>query len=302
MHDQANALRGLMEHRSKTLAGTFAHSGREGQGRTVAITSGKGGVGKSNVALNLAIALARASQSVLLLDVNFGVGTIELLCGLNSPWSLSHVLAGQMSLEEILVEGPEGIRILPGAGSLGESSYEPAAIEEVSKQLANLRRQFQFMILDLGAGLSRLMDRFLTALDLALMVTTTEPPSLAEAYALIKSVSKTMPLSWEVLINQAASAKEAESVFHRLSHTTRAFLQKELAFAGWVPQDPHVPQAVLARSPFVLEHPHSRASKSIRQLAHRLLDPKVHSHAVTKISHSHEVRRSPEASPPIAAW
>jgi flagellar biosynthesis protein FlhG len=289
-----------MEHRSK------ARSAPSGLSRTVVITSGKGGVGKSNVALNLAIALAQAGKPVLLLDVNFGVGTIELLCGLNSPWNLSHVISGEMRLEEILIEGPEGVMILPGAGSLGETNREPSSLENVLTQLATLRMQFPFTIVDLGTGLARLMDRFVTTSASALMVTTTEPPSLAEAYALIKSYPSPSPVSWEVLINQAESRAQAERIFQSLSHTTRAFLQIELAFAGWIPESPHVPKAVRARSPFLLEHPHSVVSQSLRNLAQRLLDPENDFHAITHLSHSHNIRHSnwarAEAPGPVAAW
>jgi flagellar biosynthesis protein FlhG len=262
----------------------------------LAITGGKGGVGKSNVALNLAIALAEAGKSVLLLDVNYGVGNIELLCGLNSPWNLSHVISGEMGLEEILVEGPTGVMILPGAGGLGEANHEPSSLDNVFQQLANLQAQFQFTLLDLGTGLCRLMDRIATTAASAIMVTTTEPPSLAEAYALIKSFPSASRFPWEVLINQADSATEAERIFQSLSYTTRAFLQKELAFAGWIPFDSHVPQAVRARSPFLVEHPHSAASQSMRRLTQRLLDPERDSHTISHFSHSHINRRSPRTS------
>ena len=298
MHDQAKALRGLMEHRSKALSASNAN------GQTVAITSGKGGVGKSNVALNLAIALAQAEKSVLVMDLNGGVGNIELLCGLNSPWNLSHVIAGAMSLEEILVAGPEGVKILPAAGSLGDSLPESPGLEAAFQQLANFQRRFQFTILDLGTGMQRLLSRFVTALDSAIVVTTAEPTSLAEAYAWIKTFPSAGPRTWEVLINQAASATQAETIFQRLSHTTRAFLQRELAFAGWIPHDHHVAKAVLERTPFLVEHPYCPASQSIRQLTRQLLDHDSNSHAVPKISHSHFAASSPlaarEVSPRIA--
>lgn len=299
MHDQANQLRGLMEHRSRSRVDSVA----SGDCRTVAVTSGKGGVGKSNVALNLAIALAEAGKSVLLLDVNFGVGSLELLCGLNSPWNLSHVLSGGMSIEEILVEGPAGVMILPGAGSLGEGNHDPSSLEVVFQQLANLKRQFQFTILDLGTGLHRLLERLVAPADLAIMLTTTEPPSLAEAYVAIKSLSSLQAIAWEILINQADSATEAESIFQRLSHTTRAFLQRELALAGWIPSDPHVPKAVRSRSPFLIDSPHTAASQSIKQLTRNLLDPVTDAHAISQLSHI--THRAPwaafEASARVAA-
>jgi flagellar biosynthesis protein FlhG len=246
MHDQAKALRGLMEHRDKSLTESLASFGAR-DSRMVIITGGKGGVGKSNVALNLSIALAQSQRSVLLMDVNLGIGSLELLAGLNSPWNLSHVIHGGMSLEQILIDGPAGIKILPGAGSLGEENHEPKVRDEVCKQLADLNRRFQFTILDLGTGLHWLLDRLAMPADHAIMVTTAEPPSLAEAYASIKSVSKSQIPHWDVLVNQAASAMEADHIFQRLSHTTRAFLQTDLGFAGWIPTDPNVPKAVKSR-------------------------------------------------------
>jgi flagellar biosynthesis protein FlhG len=235
------------------------------------VTSGKGGVGKSNVALNLAIALSQAGKSVLLMDVNWGVGNIELLSGLNSQWNLSHVLSGARRLEEVLIPGPEGVTILPGAGSLGETSENADRVAEVLNQITSFQKQFQFAIVDFGTGMHRVLKQFVTTADRVLMVTSAEPPSLAEAYASIKTLSAGEHPKWEILINQAASARQAEGIFQRLHHTTRAFVQTELAWGGWIPQDAHVASAVSVRKPFLVEHPHCPASQAIRQTARGLL-------------------------------
>lgn len=272
MHDQAKALRGLMEHRSKAIRDVTG-SDRMLRCHRVTITSGKGGVGKSNVALNLAMALAQAEKPVLLLDVNWGVGNVELLCRRNSPWNLSHVLNGTRRLDEILVPGPMGVTIVPGVGSLADYPQDSPDVIAVADLLTMLEEQFPFVIVDLGTGLHRVLRRFISAADRVLVVTTPEPPSIAETYAAIKSLSSADGGEWEVLINQAGSAPAAERIFQRIDQTTRAFLEKDLVWAGWIPQDSHIPAAVAHRNPFLSEHPHSPASEAVRQIAHRLIHP-----------------------------
>ena len=272
MHDQAKALRGLMEHRSRSVADRLSCFGSPAERQVITVTSGKGGVGKSNIALNLAVALAEAGEPVLLLDVNWGVGNIELLCGLNSPWNLSHVLGGSRRLDEILLQGPHGVTIVPGAGSLAEHPPNAPSVQAVSELLYTLEEQFRFAIVDLGTGMHRAIRRFLADSDRVLIVTTPEPPSIAEAYASIKSLSDIDGPAWEVLVNEASSMEEAESIFQRLYRTTRAFLQKDLAWAGWIPEDAHVPKSVGLRSPLLVEHPHSPASQALRRTARRLIN------------------------------
>ena len=259
-----------MEHRSRAIR-DLSDSDRVLRCHRVTITSGKGGVGKSNLALNLAMALAQAELPVLLLDVNGGVGDVELLCGQNSPWNLSHVLSGTRRLDEILVPGPFGVTIVPGVGSLADHPQESAAVKAVTDLLATLEEQFPFVIVDLGTERNRVLRRFISAADRVLIVTTPEPPSIAETYSAIKSLSSAECGEWEVLINQARSAQAAERIFQRLDQTTRAFLKKDLIWTGWIPQDSHIPAAVAHRKPFLSEHPHSPASEAVRQIARRLI-------------------------------
>lgn len=271
MNDQANALRGLMERRTPTVPSNSdsSHSGSRCQ--TLAIASGKGGVGKSNIALNLAIALARADQSVLLMDVNWGTGSLELLCGLNGRWNFSHVIDGTQRLDEVLLDGPEGIKILSGVGSLAEAESS-ASTTELWQQLHQLRQEFQFVVMDLGAGMSRVLKPLMVMAGRVINVTTTEPTAIAEAYATMKSLAGTTQPKWDVLVNQSEQASQAETIFQRLKQTTRVFLKTELAWAGSIPQDSHVASAVFARKPFLLEHPQCEAAQAIKQLARRLIN------------------------------
>ncbi len=271
MHDQANALRGLMERRVSAVPIRADDSAQAERPFAVTLTSGKGGVGKSNLALNLAIALARSEQSVLLIDANWGVGHIDLLSGLNGYWNLSHVVTGTRRLEEVVLEGPAGVRILPGAGCLAEPAENVEAVKEIFEQLDRLKAEFDFVIVDLGTGIHRVLRQFVTTADRVLIVTTPEPPSIADAYAIIKSLSPADEPKWEVLINGAESSSQADQIYQRLKQTTRLFLRKELEWAGSVPRDSHVAASVAVRKPFLLEHPHSSAALAVKQLARRLV-------------------------------
>src|SRR5262245_24032075 len=159
MYDQARILRGLMERHceTSTAAGVASSPGA----RTVAVTSGKGGVGKSNIALNLAIALRQAGRSVCILDANLGLGSIDLLCGLNGYWNLSHVLSGARTIAEITLEGPAGIHLIPGASGLVDlADAPPAAQREILTQLEEVERSHDDMIVDTGSGIHRLVRGF----------------------------------------------------------------------------------------------------------------------------------------------
>lgn len=289
MNDQANALRGLMERRTSVVSFNSASSDSGSQCQTIAIASGKGGVGKSNIALNLALALARADQSVLLMDVSWGTGSLELLCGLNGRWNFSHVIAGTHRLDEVLLDGPEGIKILSGVGSLAEAESS-SGTAELWQQLQQLRQEFQFVVMDLGVGMPRALRPLMAMAQRVINVTTTEPTSIAEAYATMKSLAGMIQPKWDVLVNQTEQASQAETIFQRLKQTTRVFLKTELAWAGTIPQDSHVPSAVFLRKPFLLEHPQCEASQALKQLARRLINQR-------------EVRPHPIHSPsfPLAA-
>jgi flagellar biosynthesis protein FlhG len=272
MHDQAQLLRGLMERRQEGAgAGAVAPCDRA---RSIAVTSGKGGVGKSIVALNLSIALARAGHSVCALDANLGLGNIYLLCGLNGYWNLSHVVSGARSVAEILLEGPEGIHVIPGAsGLLDLADCSATTQREILRQLAEVEETHDYLVVDTGTGIHGTVRRFVAAADVPLVVTTPEPTAVADAYATIKALSTIggVATTW-VLVNQAESSEQAHEIVARIQQTARTFLQASVAAAGCIPRDAAVAHAVGQRQPLLTCRSRTPAGRAFEQLARRIVN------------------------------
>jgi flagellar biosynthesis protein FlhG len=272
MHDQAQILRGMMERRTELAVAEPGLS--QAHARTIAVTSGKGGVGKSSVALNLAIALKRIGHTVCLLDANLGLGNIDLLCGLNGYWNLSHVVSGARTVSEIVLEGPCGIHVVPGAsGLLDAADCSPVAQREILAQLDDLERQHDFLIIDTGTGIHRTVRYFVSSAQTVLIVTTPEPTAIADAYATLKVLTAGSDLLQpHILVNQADSPEQAREIIARVQQTARTFLHLTVSSAGHIPRDPAVAQAVVRRQPFAVGNARTPAGLAIEQLARRLVN------------------------------
>jgi flagellar biosynthesis protein FlhG len=272
MHDQAEILRGMMERRTE-LAVVEPHSVQP-HARTIAVTSGKGGVGKSSVSLNLAIALQKMGHTACLLDANLGLGNIDLLCGLNGYWNLSHVVSGARTVSEIVLEGPCGIHVVPGAsGLLDAADCSPVAQREILAQLDELERQHDFLIIDTGTGIHRTVRHFASAAQTVLIVTTPEPTAIADAYATLKALTAGSDLVQpHILVNQADSPEQAREIISRVQQTARTFLHVTVSSAGHIPRDQAVVQAVVRRKPFAAETSRTPAGLAVEQLARRLVN------------------------------
>ena len=268
IRDQARELRLLVERQQlEAPAPSIRRS------RSIAVTSGKGGVGKSHLALNLAVALAERGHSVCLLDGNLGLGSLELLCGLNGYWNLAHVVTGARQLQDILLAGPGGVGLIPGGSGLADvAACSPTVQRQLMEQFDELEAGCDFLIVDTGSGIHRLVRQFAAACDEVLVVTTPESTSIADAYATVKALSNTPDLAWNVVVNQYQDLEHAERIFARLEHTAHSFLQTDLRWAGAVPWDEIVPAAVMQRQPFVLTHPDEPASQAVRAIASRFVE------------------------------
>jgi flagellar biosynthesis protein FlhG len=261
--DQAQALRRWVMESS---------SGR--RARIVAVTSGKGGVGKTNIAVNLAIRLTQMGRRVVLLDADLGTANADVLCNLMPSGTLAHVVAGRTTLADAMVEGPGGFRLIPGASGLAQmaalSEFERARIIQDVEQL---QAEADVILIDTGAGVSPNVLSFAAAADELLVVTTPEPTAITDAYAVIKTVARQRGNSGvevRLLVNMVRDTAEGKAVFDRIDSVCRRFLNLSTTYAGHVVSDARVVAAVRKRRPFVLESPNADASRCVAQLAHRM--------------------------------
>jgi flagellar biosynthesis protein FlhG len=272
LFDQATQLRSLVEARASSQEAPAGDGVRAVGANVIAITSGKGGVGKSNIAVNLAIQFAKAGRDVVLLDADLGLANADVLCNLTLSSNLSHVIARKKELPEVLVQAPGGFRLIGGASGLARmadlTDYDRQRLVD---SLAELERQTDIILIDTGAGISPNVLSFTRCADHVLVVTTPEPPAITDAYAVIKVVSRDNARHrLSLLVNQARSSAEARVVQDRIAAVARQFLNVAVLDAGYVPVDEQVPHSVRQRTPFVLANPRCPAAQSVAKLAMRL--------------------------------
>ncbi len=258
--DQAQALRNLVTQSGNRRA------------KIVAITSGKGGVGKSNIAVNLAIRLSKMGRKVVLLDADLGTANADVLCNLSPGGDLAHVVAGRQTLAQAMIEAPGGFRLIPGASGLAQM----AALGEFERvrlvhQVRQLEEDHDLVLIDTGAGVSPNVLSFALGADQLLVVTTPEPTAVTDAYAVIKIVARQRSdTDVRLLVNMVRDTEEGRGVFKRINAVCRQFLSLSAQYAGHVVHDPRVSLAVRRRRPFILDSPNCDASGCINQLAHRM--------------------------------
>ena len=243
----------------------------------MAVTSGKGGVGKSNVTLNLGLALAIKGQRVILLDADLGLANINILLGMEPQNTLGDVMEGHKPLREILWPGPKGIRVIPGASGISRlAAALPQEIAIIIEGFRSLDGESDWLLIDTGAGIAPNVMSFVLAADEVLVVTSPEPTALADAYGLIKSIweSSENP-TIRLLVNRAQSLDRAERMGRRLIDLASKMLQVEVEWAGLIQDDTRVPLAISKQTPFVLAYPGTIASRDVQALADRLLQPGI---------------------------
>ena len=241
--------------------------------RVVSLVSGKGGVGKSNIAANLGLCLAKAGRSVVLIDADLALANLDILFDLPPGLNLSHLLKSRHNPAEVLTEIIPGLRLLPGASGLASlaelSDFQRARLISF---LEHLQGSADFLIVDASAGLSANVLDFAGAADDVLVVTTPEPPAITDAYAVIKVLLTERQVSSILLVvNMAKNISQVRSVHSRMANAARRFLNLDLYLAGFVLSDRHVPLAVNSRRPFVRSFPRCRAAVGVQRLAKYLL-------------------------------
>ncbi len=251
-----------------------------GQGvPVIAIASGKGGVGKTNIAVSLAASFARRGQRAILLDGDLGLANADLLCNVSVRKHLGHVLSGERDVADILIETPGGFRLAPGAAGVAHALLAAAEQRrsDLLARLSGLEEEADLLVIDCGAGVGPVVQAFTRAANVVLVVATPEPTSIADAYALVKTLvgSDTEGAgrpSVRLVVNQARSVEDARHVHGRIGSVARRFLATEIPLAGWIPVDPNVPAAVRARACVALESPRSPASRALLSMGRALSD------------------------------
>ena len=237
--------------------------------RVIAVTGGKGGVGKTSVAVNLATGLAAAGRRVVLLDGDLGLANVDVLLGLSPRYTLAHVLCGERTLDEILVSSPQGFKIVPAAsGAADLASMAGAGHLTLVQAFSSLATRLDVLIVDTAAGIAPGVLQFSQAAQHVLVVVTDEPASLTDAYALIKVLSRDHGVSrFRVVSNMSRAVGEGETLFKKLAKVTGRFLDVLLEYAGEIPDDEHVRRAIRAQRPVLDAHPASPAGRAFKKLA-----------------------------------
>ncbi len=239
--------------------------------RTIAITSGKGGVGKTSVAVSLSIALARGGSSVTLLDADLGLANINVILGIIPKYNLYHVIKGQKKLKDIVIEVPEGIKIIAGASGFHQlANLDPKQRNEFIGSVSELDSD-DYMIVDTGAGVSQNVLSFVMAADEILVVTTPEPTAITDAYGIIKSIAAQSPDKLiKIIVNRVQSVAEGNRVAQRVINIAGQFLNIKVENLGFIFDDIYVSKSVRNQKPFIVSYPKSKASGCIGIIADRL--------------------------------
>ncbi|MBS1767158.1 MAG: MinD/ParA family protein [Acidobacteria bacterium] len=242
--------------------------------RVLAISSGKGGVGKTNVVAGLALALAKQGQRVVIVDADFGLANLDILLGLSPESTLEQVLRGEKVLEEILLEGPEGIRIVPASSGVQElTRLDDAAELRLVQGLQRVAEGADWMLVDTAAGVHDSVVKLLMAAQQVLLVATPEPASLVDAYAVLKVLHlRDAEKPVRLVVNNAQSPEEAEETIQQLDLATRRFLGRGVEALGAVPHDPWLLQAVREQRCVVDRFPESPSAKAFEALARILVE------------------------------
>jgi flagellar biosynthesis protein FlhG len=277
--DQADTLR-QMAHTAKKNQRPESSSAAgltDPQGiRVISVTSGKGGVGKSNVVSNLAIALSAQGKKVLLIDADLGLGNLDVLLGLSPVYNLNHVLNGEKSIIDILIDGPAGIKIIPAGSGVQElTSLGQHEKLKLLDELDMLEEQFDILIVDTEAGISENVTYFTVAAQEIFVVVTPEPTSITDAYALIKLLAtRYSEHHFKVLVNMAKDSEDALEVFRKLANVAGRFLDISLDYLGCVVKDEKVVEAVKRQKAVTELFPDSDAAQCYTTIARRVIENK----------------------------
>jgi len=237
--------------------------------KLMAITSGKGGVGKSNFILNLAIAMSIRNKKVLLIDADMNLSNLDILIGVYPQYTLKNLLDDIVEVKDILIEGPKGIRILPATSGDYKVQQNTALLQRTLIQAyRELRSDYDYILIDTGAGISEYTTEFVYTSDKIIVITTPEPTAITDAYAMIKMLHYHMKApDISVVINMVQSDEEGQNIFNKISQIVQHFLNRQVHYLGCIMQDRNLQESVQEQVPLIIKHPRSVASAAIHNIA-----------------------------------
>ncbi|MCQ2969360.1 MAG: MinD/ParA family protein [Clostridium sp.] len=262
MMDQAELLRQLVKKQDVAKA----------KAKIITITSGKGGVGKSNFIVNLAITLSNEGKKVLLFDADIGMGNDDILMGVYHKYNIMDVINGDISIDEGIIKCPNGVHLLPGG--TGINNIEDLTQEQRDKFIAEIDKieGYDYILIDTGAGVNRTVLAFIASSDECIFVLTPEPTSLTDGYSLFKAVKYfNIETHVNIIINRVLNEEEANLTFDKFDFSARKFLNTYSTYLGCIYEDKHLTMAVRSQVPVVLKHPKSNSAQSIISIANKLM-------------------------------
>ena len=237
--------------------------------RVIAVTSGKGGVGKTNLSVNLGVALAQMGKRVALLDADMSLANVDILLGLSPEFNLSHVLAGEKTLDDIMLKGPSGLKVIPASSGIQQMS-ELSTIEQagIIRAFSEIDQNLDVLIVDTAAGISSSVVNFARACQEIIVVVCDEPTSLTDAYAYIKLLNRDYGLSkFHIVTNMVQTVQQGQQLFTKLSKVTDRYLDVSLSYTGGIPFDDYLRKSVQKQKPVVEIFPRSKAALAVKNLA-----------------------------------
>ena len=271
MNDQANRLRQMNEMMGASRSAILKPI--QTQARVITVTSGKGGVGKTNVTVALAVAFARLGKKVLILDADLGLSNVDVILGASAPGNLFQVIHNGLDLNDVVADGPLGIKFISGGSGIYDlSNLSDSQIQYFLYQVGQFDNWADIILIDTGAGLNRMVLNFVLAADEVIVVTTPEPTAVADAYAVIKAyAAKGGQSPVRLIVNRVRELAEGEGVLNKLAKVSQRFLGLSISHLGFIFEDRMVQKSVTSQVPLMVAYPDSVAARCIDRIAHSLI-------------------------------
>lgn len=267
--DQAENLRNIIKKQNQRDVGNA---------RVIAVTSGKGGVGKSSVSINLAVQFARMGKKVIILDADFGLANIEVMFGVIPKYNLSDLMLNGMDIKDIITDGPEGVKFISGGSGIAKLvNLDKEQVKRLVNKLSELESMADVIIIDTGAGISASVMEFLVTSPETILVTTPEPTSITDSYALMKALSmnesfRKNETSIKMIANRVTSEDEGRKLYEKLNIVVSRFLDINMSYLGTIPMDNNNIKAVMKQKPVSLIYPSSASSRHFVEVAEKIMN------------------------------